>query len=33
MVVLADRTGYVVVADVIRDEARLAAYVRRALGQ
>jgi hypothetical protein len=33
MVVLADRTGHVVVQDVVRDEARLTAYVRKALGQ
>jgi hypothetical protein len=33
MIVLTDRTGYIVVSDVIANEARLSAYVRRALGQ
>jgi hypothetical protein len=33
MVVVADRTGHLIVADAIRDEARLTAYVKKALGQ
>jgi hypothetical protein len=33
MMVLTDRTGHVIVADVIDDEVRLSAYVRQAFGQ
>jgi hypothetical protein len=33
MIVLTDRTGHIIVSDVIGNEAELSAYVRKALGQ
>jgi hypothetical protein len=32
-VIVTDRTGHVVVQDVVRDETRLSAYIRKAFGQ